>query len=59
MASPLQPFPGRTVRRAALALAGAAGILLTAASASAAPATPGTAAEAAELVAARGTSSRR
>lgn len=57
MASPLQPFPGRTVRRAALALAGAVGILLTAVPASAAPAspaTPGTAAEAAELVAARG-----
>jgi peptidoglycan DL-endopeptidase CwlO len=54
MASPLQPFPGRTVRRAALALAGAIGILLAAVPASAAPATPGTAAEAAELVAARG-----
>ena len=54
MASPLQPFPGRTVRRAALALAGAVGILLAAVPASAAPATPGTAAQAAELVAARG-----
>ena len=54
MASPLQPFPGRTVRRAALALAGTVGILLAAVPASAAPATPGTAAEAAELVAARG-----
>ena len=54
MASPLQPFPGRTVRRTVLALAGAAGILLAAVPASAAPANPGTAAEAAELVAARG-----
>ncbi|SDF75279.1 Cell wall-associated hydrolase, NlpC family [Blastococcus aurantiacus] len=54
MASPLQPFPGRTVRRAAFALAGAVGILLAAVPASAAPGTPGTAAEAAELVAARG-----
>jgi len=54
MASPLQPFPGRTVRRAALALTGAFGILLATVPASAAPATPGTAAEAAELVAARG-----
>jgi cell wall-associated NlpC family hydrolase len=54
MASPLQPFPGRTVRRAALALAGTVGILLAAVPASAAPANPGTAAEAAELVAARG-----
>jgi len=50
----LQPFPGRTVRRTALALAGALGILLATVPASAAPATPGTAAEAAELVAARG-----
>jgi cell wall-associated NlpC family hydrolase len=57
MASPLQPFPGRNVRRTALALAGALGILLAAVPASAAPAapaTPATAAEAAELVAARG-----
>ena len=43
MASPLQPFPGRIVRRTALALAGAAGILLAAVPASAAPANPGTA----------------
>lgn len=54
MASPLQPFPGRTVRRAALALAGALGILLATVPASAAPGNPGTAAEAAELLAARG-----
>lgn len=54
MASPLQPFPGRTVRRAALALAGTVGILMATVPASAAPTTPGTAAEAAELVAARG-----
>jgi cell wall-associated NlpC family hydrolase len=57
MASPLQPFPGRTVRRTALALAGAVGILLAAVPASATPAdpaTPGSVAEAAELVAARG-----
>ncbi|MBJ7451687.1 MAG: NlpC/P60 family protein, partial [Blastococcus sp.] len=55
MASPLQPFPGRTVRRAALALAGTVGILLASAvPASAAPAVPGTAAEAAQLVADRG-----
>ena len=54
MASPLQPFPGRTVRRAALALVGAFGILLTTVPASAAPGTPGTAAEAGELLAARG-----
>ncbi len=55
MASPLlQPARGRTARRAALALVGAFGILLTTVPASAAPANPGTAAEAAELVAARG-----
>ena len=54
MASPLQPFPGRTARRVVIALAGAVGILLATVPASAAPATPGTAAEAAELIAARG-----
>lgn len=54
MASPLQPARGRTVRRAALALAGAFGILLATVPASAAPGDPTTAAEAAELVAARG-----
>ena len=54
MASPLLPARRRTARRAAVALAGAAGILLATAPASAAPATPSTAAEAAELVAARG-----
>ncbi|MGY1752789.1 C40 family peptidase [Blastococcus sp. SYSU D01042] len=54
MASPLLPARRRTVRRAAVALAGAAGILLATAPASAAPANPSTAAEAAELVAARG-----
>lgn len=53
MASPLQPAR-RTVRRAALALVGAVGILAATVPASAAPGTPGTAAEAAELVAARG-----
>jgi cell wall-associated NlpC family hydrolase len=51
----LQPAPpGRTVRRAALALVGAVGILLATVPASAAPGTPTTAAEAAEMVAARG-----
>ncbi|MGY2129647.1 C40 family peptidase [Blastococcus sp. SYSU DS0617] len=54
MALPLQPARGRTVRRAALSLVGAFGILLATVPASAAPGTPGTAAEAAELVAARG-----
>jgi cell wall-associated NlpC family hydrolase len=54
MAFPLQPARGRTVRRAALALAGAVGILVGTVPASAAPGTPGTAAEAAEMVAARG-----
>ena len=54
MASPLQPARRRTVRRAALALVGALGVLTATVPASAAPATPGTAAEAAELVAARG-----
>jgi len=54
MASPLQPFPGRTARRVVIALAGAVGILLATVPASAAPANPGTAAEAAELIAARG-----
>src|SRR5688572_9234707 len=55
MAFPLLPAPpGRTVRRAALALVGAAGILLASVPASAAPGTPTTAAEAAQLVAARG-----
>jgi cell wall-associated NlpC family hydrolase len=53
MATPLLPAR-RTARRAAVALVGAAGILLATAPASAAPANPGTAAEAAELVAARG-----
>jgi peptidoglycan DL-endopeptidase CwlO len=51
----LQPAPpGRTVRRAALALVGAVGILLATVPASAAPGTPTTAAEAAEMVASRG-----
>lgn len=54
MALPLLPAPGRTVRRAAVALAGAVGILLATVPASAAPGNPGTAAEAAELVAAKG-----
>ncbi len=54
MASPLQPARGRTARRALVALAGAAGILLATVPASAAPANPATADEAAELIAARG-----
>lgn len=51
----LQPAPpGRTVRRTALALVGAVGILLATVPATAAPGTPSTAAEAAEMVATRG-----
>jgi cell wall-associated NlpC family hydrolase len=54
MVSPQPAPPGRTVRRAALALVGAVGILLATVPASAAPGTPSTAAEAAEVLAARG-----
>ncbi|SOC51744.1 Cell wall-associated hydrolase, NlpC family [Blastococcus aggregatus] len=54
MAFPLSAPRGRTARRALVALAGAAGILLATVPASAAPTNPATATEAAELIAARG-----